>query len=180
MKSRIVIYPFALILAPILLLLQMTFIVFLPFPFSEINIFAAAVVISLLITESGSIVWWAFALFTLLDWYTVGPFGVVLSAGVLATLFLVWLYRDLLTNRGLLSAAILAAAYVAMFRVLYTVFLAVVRGFGVAGVMPLLNSAMVELLITTAFVGVVYFIVARIVPALKVTHTKRNTLYAGN
>lgn len=179
MKQDLIFLPLWFLSAPVLLVLHFAAIIFLPYPFSEINILAAAVILALLITESGAVVWWALALFCLLDWYTVGPFGIVLSAGTLATLLLIWLYRGLLTNRGVWSVALLTAVFVVLFRILYTGGLLMVHGYDRLGILsPLWWSAVVELLATTVFVSFAYFILALIVPALKVTHTKRTNLYA--
>lgn len=181
MKHHLFFLPVWFLSLPLLLMMHLAIIVFLPYPFSEINILAAAIVTRLLITESGEVVWWAFGLFYLLDWYTVGPFGVVLSAGVLTTLLLVWLYRGILTNRGVWSAAILSSVFVALFRLLYTIGLFLSHRTAQLYNWPLLaRSALLEMLTTTLFISLIYFALAQFLPALKVTHTKRTNVYTRN
>lgn len=166
-----------LVSSPAFLAIYLAIIIFLPFPFSEINILASALVLALLITNSGGVVWWSLALYFVFDWYTVGPFGVVLFAGVLTTLMLVWMYRSLLTNRGVWSAALLTIFFIFLFRILYTIIFLLVAHGNWTSTPPVLSGIFVEMSITTLFVSLVYVLLSRLIPVLKVTHTHHRTSY---
>src|SRR3989338_592497 len=180
MKHSFIFLPLWLLAVPLLFFLHVAVIIFLPYPFSEINVLATAVVMAVIITESGAVVWWTFCLFYLFDWYTVGPFGLVLSAAVLAALVLFWLYRGILSNREFWSAAILVAVFLIFFRIFSAGFFWL-RAVDQSGLIAsLYRSVTVEIFVTSSFVSVWYLLLARFLPSLKVTHAKRINLYAKN
>lgn len=179
MKSR---WPwlaaFFLISLPLVLGLE-ALVLRLPAPFSQINIPIIFLSISLLIFKSGGIVWYAAALYTMLDMYTATPFGLVLLVGTLAMLVVLWLYRAVITNQGILAAALVTATLVSLFNIFY----ACARLFmSIFFDLPFFGAAwfalfVTELVCTVLTVVILYAILSKIIPALKVTHARSGPVY---
>lgn len=103
-----------------LFFLHLGFAYIMPHPYQLANVLLAGLVLMLMATNSGKIVWIAAALYWCLELYTVTAFGVVFMSGTLSMLATYWLYRGLITNRTLPAVAALAAASLAGYRLFYT------------------------------------------------------------
>ena len=92
----------------------------LPYPFSTINVLIILIVISILVTESGTVVWLSFFSYFIIELYSqMTPFGVVLLAGTLSTLLAFWLYKHIITNRSWYSSLALIAVTLFFYRLIY-------------------------------------------------------------
>ena len=109
-----------------LFFLHLGFAYILPHPYQFANVLLAGLVLMLMATNSGKIVWIAAALYWCLELYTVTEFGVVFMSGTLSMLATYWLYRSLITNRTLPAVAALAATSLIGYRVSYTIGLLIV------------------------------------------------------
>lgn len=147
--------------------------------FAQISVPVIFLSLSLLIWKNGVIVWYAAALYALLDMYTATPFGVVLYAGTLAMLVTFWLYRAIITNQGIMAAGLVTGVLIIITNVFYALgrlFLQVVAG------APFSGSAWAALFVSqtliTVFAAVVlYALLSMVIPALKVTHARATRIY---
>ncbi len=80
-----------------------------------------ALMIMLLSSDNGRVVWFAALIYFCLELYAITPFGILFASGTLSMLFLVWIYRSLFTNRSLVAAAALTAVGLFLYRVLYSI-----------------------------------------------------------
>ena len=180
MKYRWLIWLLAAVISIPLILGLQSLILELPVPFRNISVPLIALSLGLLIWKSGGIVWYAAVLYAVLDWYTATPYGLVLYSGTLAMLVVVWLYRGIITNQGILAAALVTAALTSVFNIFYalgrgllSVFTDTVNFPGAAW----LTTYVSQLVITVLAAVVVYLILARLIPRLKVTHTRQVGFY---
>ena len=170
----------AMVSLPLILGLQ-SLLLELPAPFRNISVPLLVLSLGLLVWKSGVIVWYAAALYGILDWYTATPYGLVLYSGTLAMLAVVWLYRAVITNQGILAAALVTAALTTFFNLFYAfgrALLSVVNDTVSFPGAAWLTTYLSQLLITVLTAVLVYLVLARIIPALKVTHTRHPGLYA--
>src|SRR3990167_8100335 len=92
-----------------------------PYPLNKINVIFSFLVLAILWTDSGVIVWVAFLLHFFIELYALSPFGIVLFAGTMATLMLFWLYRNVFINRSFVAVVSLSLTAIVLYRVLYTI-----------------------------------------------------------
>ncbi len=182
MKYRWLIWTVAVLISLPAVIAGQALLLRLPAPFSQISLPLLFLSINLLIWKNGGIVWYAAALYATLDLYTATPFGLVLYAGTLAMLTVFWLYRAVITNQGIFAVALVTAVLCVAFNIWYAFGRAVLW---FAFDRPFSGSAwlaglVTELLATTAATVIVYAILARLVPALKVTHARTSLLYERN
>ncbi len=180
MKYRWLLFIFVAALSVPLILGLQSILVLLPAPFNNISLPVIALSLGLLIWKSGVIVWYAAALFAMLDWYTATPYGLVLYAGTLAMLVVIWLYRAVITNQGVLAAALVAFTITSFFQLFYALGragLSLVTDTVVFPGAAWLSTYVAQVLITVPVTVLLYVVLARLIPVLKVTHTHRSTLY---
>ncbi len=167
----------ALLLAPLTIVAVLALqsaVLLLPYPLSSFNVAIFALIFALLIWESGGVVWFTAVLYAIIDWYSATPYGLILISSTLAMLTVLWFYRSFFTNRSPISAGALTALLTSSRLVYYGI------GYFVLSFSPSIQSPplttlfaalIMEVLITSPVVFVVYLGVSRLVPALRVTHT---------
>lgn len=161
---------------PLILLVQ-SLVVLLPEPLRYINVAAIVLTLTLLAQKNGAIVWYAAALYAVWDFYTATPYGLVLFAGTLAMLTTLWLYRAVITNQGVISAALVSGIFLVVFNAWYLLgrLLFVHSGSAVnlslVNWLSLLTSQMGATVVTTVCL---YFLAVRLIPGMKATHTHHN------
>lgn len=101
---------------------QMVVSFVLPWPMSSVHIILLGLVMILFLYEHGSIIWLAAALFVLLDFSSLYPFGLSLLAGTSATVIMLLMYRGIFTNRSLFAAMGLFAIGYVVYRIWYIAF----------------------------------------------------------
>lgn len=179
MKYRWLIWTLATLLSlPVILGLQ-GLVLHLPGFFAQINVPIIFLSISLLVWKNGGIVWYAAAVYAVFDLYTATPFGLVLYAGTLAMLVVFWLYRAIITNQGIFAAALVTGALVLAWNILYAlgrVSLHIFLDIPFSGSAWLALGA-TELLVTVLTAVLLYAVLAKLIPALKVTHARNPSLY---
>lgn len=148
----------------VIMILHVSLLFFLPEPFNKINTIIIALVMMLLTTDSGSVIWFAAFLYFCLELYTVTPFGIVLAAGTISLLVLVWLYRAFFTNRSVVSAAALAGVGLLLYRAFYSIGLLFISSSWQWR--SLLTVYGWEVLVTVPTAAVVYFLWSRILKRL--------------
>jgi len=158
----------------VLVLALQSAVVLLPYPLSAFNVAVFALIFALLIWESGGVVWFAATLYAVMDWYTVTPYGLLLISSTLAMLTVLWCYRSFFTNRSPIAAGALSVL-LSTTRLLYYGVGYYVLSFLSNSPGPtlsfLVTALVVEVLITSPIVFIMYLGVRRLVPALRVTHT---------
>lgn len=80
---------------------------FLPYPFSTINIVFASLILFMILSQSGTIVWMAFFTHFCIELYSVTPFGIILFSSTMSLLFTFWLFQYVLSNTSWYSAIFL-------------------------------------------------------------------------
>lgn len=111
-----------------LFFLHLGFAYVLPHPYQLANVLLAGLVLMLMATNSGKVVWIAAALYWCLELYSVTSFGVVLVSGTMSMLATYWLYQSLITNRTLPAVATLAGTSLVGYRICYTLGLLLTTG----------------------------------------------------
>ncbi len=131
----------------------------LPLPFSKINSIFICMLLLLLFTESGRVVWITFGTLFIIELYSLSPFGIILYSGTIAMLFTYWLLHDVFTNRNWTVAFFITPISLFMFRLLYILLLLTVR-IGGAHIdirwIYLFVNFLWEMLWTTLAVGAIY------------------------
>lgn len=102
-----------------LVLLNLFFSYTLPFPFSKVNIIFVFLIITMLRTNSGFVVWLSFLIHLFIELHSVTPFGVVILSSTLSILFTYWFYQTIFTNRSLYATIGLSIVSLLLYRVLY-------------------------------------------------------------
>jgi len=88
----------------------------LPFPYNTLNIVFAALVLFMLLSESGTIVWMAFFTHLCIELYSVSPFGIILLSSTLSILCTYWLFQYFFSNRSWYSAILLTFVSLFLYR----------------------------------------------------------------
>ncbi|MBI2436134.1 MAG: hypothetical protein HYV41_00080 [Candidatus Magasanikbacteria bacterium] len=92
----------------------------LSFPFNTLNISFVFLILLLISTHSGKVVWLSFITHLLFDIYSASTFGIFLCAGTMTMLIEYWLYQDLFTNKSVWTLIAMTASGLVIFRILYT------------------------------------------------------------
>ncbi len=132
----------------------------LPFPLNKVNIIFSAIVLSLVVFESGISVWTTFFVHLFVEVYAPQPFGIIIFSSTLAILFVFWLYQHIFTNRSWYSAMAMTLVALILYRLFYTVLLTVLFLFE-GQVIPFGDVFIIygwEFLLTTAFTGALYIL----------------------
>lgn len=148
---------------------------FLVYPLNKINLIALFIIIVLLITESGRVVWLSFVAYSLLELFSLAPFGVALYAGVISALISFWLYKTIFTNRTILTTVALTAIFIFSYRSLYSMILYTVspwRDNGEAIFALPLASYGYELIATALAAAVAHFSLKFFIPELNTAKLK--------
>ncbi len=159
--------------------LHLGFAYVLPHPYQLANVLMAGLVLMLMATNSGKVVWIAAALYWCLELYTVTPFGVVLIAGTMGMLITYWLYQSLITNRTLPAVGALVATGLVSYRTGYTI------GILLVGQAPTDWGAYAttlawELVMTILFTTVMFVILRRWLRSLRTDRATRSIHWYAN
>lgn len=95
----------------------------LPFPLNTINILFAVLIVYMIVSESGVIVWMAFFTHLCIELYSVTPFGIILASSTLSLLFTFWMFQYVFTNRSWYSAIFLTFISLLLYRSISFLFL---------------------------------------------------------
>ena len=131
----------------------------LPYPWSNINLLISFLLIFLSFWGSGSIVWLAFFAGFLSDLYSDVYFGVFSITFTATFLIIYWLYYEIFTNRSIWSLTIMSVVTFLIFHFIYSV-LTVING--ILPKVTFLKYYAWEVLLTTIFVFIVYFILEKV------------------
>ncbi len=101
----------------------------LPFPWSTVNIIFAVLILFLLFSQKGTVVWMAFFTHLCIELYSVSPFGIVLSSSTLSVLVMFWLFQYFFTNRSWYSSIVLTFFSLAFYRFVSFILLNIVAFF---------------------------------------------------
>ncbi len=93
------------------------------FPYNTINIIFAALILFMVFSETGVIVWMSFFMHFCIELYSISPFGVILLSSTLSILFTYWLFQTVFTNRSWYSTIFLTFVSLFFYRFLSLLFL---------------------------------------------------------
>lgn len=156
-----------------LFFLHLGFAYVLPYPYQLANVLLAGLVLMLMATNSGKVVWIAAALYWCLELYTVTSFGVVFVSCTMSMLVTYWLYQSLITNRTLPAVAALAGTSLIGYRVCYTVGLLLTTGAPTDWGAYVTTLAW-ELLMTVIFTTILFVILRRWLRSLRTDRAARS------
>ena len=105
----------------ILVVLHIAISSFAEYPFNNLNIMFAGLMLVLVWRESGIVVWLCFALHFLIELYSSVPFGITLFSSTISILFAYWIHQSILTNRSWYTSWVLTSITILIYRVLYSV-----------------------------------------------------------
>lgn len=111
----------------------------LPFPLSTINILFATLILYMVLTESGVIVWMAFFTHLCIELYSVTPFGVILASSTLSLLFTFWMFQYVFTNRSWYSTVLLTFFSLFLYRFFSLILLILINFITKEGSIPWSN-----------------------------------------
>lgn len=127
----------------------------LPFPYNTLNIVFAALVLFMLLSESGIIVWMAFFMHLCIELYSVSPFGIILLSSTLSILCTYWLFQYFFSNRSWYSAIFLTFIALFLYRTISLFLLSITYFIQKEGSVPWSNMVVLsgwELLFTEIIV----------------------------
>lgn len=149
---------------------------FFPYPINKINLILLYVIMILLITESGRVVWISFVTYFLIELFSVTPFGVVLYSGTISALIFYWLYKSIFTNRSIFTTMSLAAISIFVYRFLYSILLFTNNYFnrkeGIVFTLPASSYAW-ESFITVITAALVHYILKFFIPKLNTARIRK-------
>lgn len=164
---RILFESFGLIL---LVSMNISLTYLLPLPFSRLNLALAILIVWMLWSGKGIVVWWMFFTSFIVELYSTSPFGTILFSSTLAMLLGYWFYRHIFTNRSWYAAIILTIAIILFYRTIYTLLLIILSILEVANPIPwklFFLASLWEILFTTLLVALFYLILSRFSRRLK-------------
>ncbi len=100
-----------------LIALSLVLSFFVSFPFSMVNLIFASIILILLWSNSGGVVWLTCALHFCLELFSVFPFGVILISSTMSILITYWLYQNFFTNRSIYSTIFLTIISLSLYRI---------------------------------------------------------------
>ena len=144
----------------------------LPYPWSKINTLFLIFIMLLLKWDSGGIVWMVFFSHFLIELFAASPFGVILFSSVIAFLISFWFYRTIFTNRSWYAVMALTAFTLLIYRFIYLLIIGILAILKLVAFVPwrlLLITWFWEFITTTTALAVIYFVILRFSPQLKVS-----------
>jgi len=166
----------ALILILAIVTIHLGIVYVLPFPWNKINVIISAIVLSLLIFESGVSVWVTFFVHLFVEVFAPQPFGIIIFSSTIAMLCVYWLYRYLFTNRSLYSVIVVTAVALIFYRVLYTTLLMFLSLWRTDIDIPFGNLSILytwELILTTLFSAFLYGLLLMLSTSLRKDKPKK-------
>lgn len=146
----------------------------LPFPFHTVNIIFASLILFMVLTESGVIVWMTFFTHLCIELYSVSPFGVILFSSTTSMLLTYWLFRSVVTNRSWYSTIFLTFLALLLYRCISLFLLVVIHFFTKEeGSIPFANTFLLaasELFFTELVVVIGYAIIPRLRKSVRKKH----------
>lgn len=175
-RNNIVGTSLLFILSLLVVIFHIGLVTFLPYPLNKINLISLFVIIILLITESGKVVWLSFIPYFLIELFSVTPFGVVLYSGTISALVSFWLYKGIFTNRSVLTTMSLTAISIFLYRFFYSVLLFINSHFNkkepVIFSLPM-SSYGWELVTTVIMAALIHLLLKFFIPQLNTAKIKK-------
>lgn len=148
----------------LLTILHLGLSLLLPYPLSKINIIFAILILVMLWSESGLVVWISFFIHFLIELFASTPFGVILFSGTISILIGFWLYRSLYTDRSWYAALTLCFTTLLLYRIFYLLGLffskTMIKDLYIPLKLIFITSGW-EFLFTALFVAIFYFIMSK-------------------
>lgn len=150
----------------ILLILTMHIFVinFLPFPFSQINIMIALLILLSTINQSKKIIWLGLIISYLSGLLSSIPFGIGIVATTMSLLAINWFQLNILTNRSGYMVFLSLLLGVALYRTLFIMFLAINNYFSHQPTLPyteITTNAAWEILLSSLILFLFFILSAK-------------------
>ena len=144
----------------------------LPYPYSKINIIFIALLIIMMWSDSGTVIWISFFSHFFIELFSTTPYGIILFSSTIAWLFCFWLYKNFFTNRSWYSATALMFFVLICYHLFYAIILLVTQIFGLTGDISwssLFVTAGWEILFSVILMSIIYFILSIFIKKLSAT-----------
>ena len=139
------------------------------YSYFSLNVYFVFLTFYLLLSGSGSVVWYAFLVFYIFEHYSSSPFGAILLSGVLTTLVTYFLYRNIFTNRSWYSAGILTALSVLIYWVCFFISTYIIASIASVGALSFSQSGLMavrEIYSSVLVVVLLFFFISRLYSSL--------------
>ncbi|MEK7131308.1 MAG: hypothetical protein AAB797_01050 [Patescibacteria group bacterium] len=145
-----------------LILVAQIFVVnFLPFPFNHINITFSLLLLFLTISSDKKIIWLGLIISYFSELFSGAPFGIGMAATIISLLIINWFQLNILTNRSGYMIFLSLLLGIALYRILFVMFLAVNKYFfhqKSLSYKEIIATAGWEILLSSVVVFVLYFL----------------------
>lgn len=164
-----------------LILIAHIFVInFLPFPFNHINITFSLLLLFLTIGLDKKIIWLALIVSYFSELFSGAPFGIGIAATIISLLMINWFQLNILTNRSQYMVFLSLLLGVALYRVLFVVFLTVNSYFFHQKTLPykeIIADAGWEILLSPVIIFLLYFLSSKFLKRLNPTRVKSGVIY---
>lgn len=137
----------------------------LPWPFDKINIIIISLVLWLFWFDSGIVVWLSFLLYFFLELYTLNSlFGLTIFSGVFSSLVLFWFYKNIFTNKSMLSVCLLTILTVTIYNFFYFILYLLSINFSGGEMFNLVNyfvNYFFEMFLSVFFIAILFLSLSR-------------------
>jgi hypothetical protein len=143
----------------------------LPMPYDQVNVIMALVTVLLIFRLSrGGVAWLSCFAHVFVSAFAATPLLIIVYAGTMSTVFLVWIERYMVSARSIFSIAFLAAIGVLLNRVLYAVLFGIWKAMSGGGQVFVFRTVLLwgwEIVMTTGLVLGIYGIKRLLEPKKK-------------
>jgi len=93
------------------------------YPFNQVNIIFVGLILFLVWTQSGAVVWISFFAHFIIELFSHTPFGIVLFSATMAALCAFWVFQYVVTNKSIIATVVLSGLIVLCYRLIYSILL---------------------------------------------------------
>ena len=169
------------LLSIIAVLLHFFAVSLFPYPLNLVNISLSIIIINLIISNRPQILWLAFMIGFLTEFFITVGFGVNLSALIITTFLIYWLYNYIFTNRSIYMTVVLTTISITVYHFLFLLGSLVLSVFQNIN-LPFFNFEIIinlgwEIIITNILTIILYLIFVGILKYLRPEYLNERKLY---
>lgn len=153
---------------------------FLPFPFNHINIIFSLLILFLTIGLDKKIIWLGLAVSYFSELFSGAPFGIGMAATVISLWVINWFQLNILTNRSGYMVFLSLLFGVALYRILFIIFLSINNYFSHREVLPykqIVADVGWEILLSSVILFLLHLIVSKFLKRFNPSRMKGEIMY---
>lgn len=153
---------------------------FFPFPFNHINITVSLLILFLTIFPDKKIIWLGLAVSYFSELFSSAPFGIGMAATTISLWLISWFQLNILTNRSKYMVFLSLLFGVALYRILFIMFLSINNYFSHREILPykqIVADVGWEILLSSVIVFLLYLIVFKFLKHLNSSSMKGEIMY---